>query len=99
VGCNSGSCTVGIEVAHVSFHDSHYRHFDRRRVPGLPLPIGMGTPDPDSRTRESTNLPLRHCCSHEPGAPGLAFETWESIDIDEIAPYSSGDPLLVFKHF
>jgi hypothetical protein len=35
---------------------------------------------------------------HE-GAPGLDFETWESIDIDEITPYSSGDPLLVFKHF
>jgi hypothetical protein len=33
------------------------------------------------------------------GAPGLDFETWESIDIDEITPYSSGGPLLVFKHF
>jgi hypothetical protein len=34
-----------------------------------------------------------------PGAPGLDFETWESIDIDENTPYSTGAPLLVFKHF
>jgi hypothetical protein len=43
-----------------------------------------------------TTTPLT---SYAPGTQGLDFETWESIDIDEITPYSSGDPLHVFKHF
>ena len=50
---------------------------------------------------EQTQRRRRLCCPsvEPPGARGLDFETSESIDIDEITPYSSCDPLLVFTHF
>ena len=51
VDCNSGYCTLGIEVVHVSFHDSHYRHFDRRDLLQAAYSVGRW-----SGTRRNTRL-------------------------------------------
>jgi hypothetical protein len=40
VDCNSGSCTIGIEVVHVSFHDLHYRQSDRPNLLQGPYSVG-----------------------------------------------------------